>query len=259
MRKGIYGIIALAAMMAVFACGGRKGEAPLEDKTALQTMLKGDSTIYGLVCDGCTDSVLVFLPSDDSDPVKYDIIDATQGHKVFGHLKVGDWVAIMVDPEDSTVADLVVDLDQLKGTWCYQVMPQLRDIASMSKRMQKRMLREMPDSMKQALLAPREYGFTLKHQFSAMPVGFRGMRGSALDEESPVVYPEVPRYEEWHIWNGRLILSRDTRSLGDTTAIKGRSTMAHDTATLVMMTQDTLVLKFADRAQGYYRQRNAAK
>ena len=258
MKKQFFTCIAAFAMaLLATACGGKKGDAPEEGKLTSQLMLKNDSTVYGLVCDGCTDSVLVLLPSDDSDPVKYDIIDATQGHKVFGKLKIGDWVGIMVDPEDSTVATTVVDLDQLKGTWCYKVMPQFRDFATMSKRMQRRMMRDMPDSVKQTFLVPREYGFTLKRQFSASPVGLIGM-SNTLEDDSPVVYPAVAFYSEWHLWNGRLILTSDTDRGGDPThRHHGTAHLKNDTADFVMMTADTLVLAFRDRTQGYYRRANA--
>ena len=134
-------------------------------------------------------------------------------------------------------------------------MPQLRSYETMSKRMQRRMMRDMPDSVKQTFLIPREYGFTLKRQFSASPVGLIG-GGNSLEGESPVVYPEVPFYSEWHIWNGRLIL---TRQLGQTgfAAHAAPQKIANDTADFVMMTPDTLVLAFRDGEQGYYRRSNA--
>ena len=248
----------VAAVLLATACGGKKQEGAVEGALTSQLVLKNDSTVYGLVCDGCTDSVLVLLPSDDSDPVKYDIIDATQGHKVFGKLKIGDWVGIMVDPEDPKVANIVVDLDQLKGTWCYTVMPQFRDFASMSKRMQKRMMRDMPDSVKQTFLVPREYGFTLKRQFSASPVGMV-MGGNTLEDDSPVVYPEVPAYSEWHLWNGRLILTRmlDNHHGQGGAPGKGAPHIKNDTASFVLLTADSLVLAFGDRQQAYSRKANA--
>lgn len=249
----------LAALVALFmvGCGGKKDGGDEEPKVAdAQYVAKNDSMLYGLVCDGCTDSVLVFLPADDSDPVRYDIIDATQGHKVFGRLKIGDWVAICVDREDRKVADLVVDLDQLKGTWCYTVMPQFRDFATMSKRMQRRMMNNMPDSVKQTFLIPREYGFTLKRQYSASPVGMV-MGGNSLEDDSPVVYPEVPMYSEWHLWNGRLVLTRTLGLSHPGAAHNGRMKFVNDTASFVMMTPDTLVLAFGDRTQGYSRKANA--
>lgn len=254
--KLILGLMAVVAVLVLSACKDKKADGDKEPgKLTSQLLLRNDSTVYGLVCDGCTDSVLVLLPSDDSDPVEYEIIDAKQAHKIFGVLKIGDWVGVVLNKSDRKVADLVIDLDQLKGTWCYKVMPQLRSYETMSKRMQRRMMRDMPDSVKQTFLIPREYGFTLKRQFSASPVGLIG-GGNSLEGESPVVYPEVPFYSEWHIWNGRLIL---TRQLGQTgfAAHTAPHKIANDTADFVMMTPDTLVLAFRDGEQGYYRRSNA--
>ena len=109
----------------VFACGQRgnvENTVPESDKDGL---LEGDSMVYGLACEGCNDSVVVLLPMDGSDPVSYDIIEARLNQKVLGQMRVGDWIGLMRNAEDSTVADLVIDLDELKGTWCYVVMPKL--------------------------------------------------------------------------------------------------------------------------------------
>ena len=255
-KKLIIALSLLAAVFVVAGCKSDKAEEKNDAKASTPTTLKGDKTIYGLVCEGCTDSVLVLLPSDDSDPVKYDIIDATQAHKVFGKLSIGDWVGIVVDPTDKKVATLVINLDQLKGTWCYQVQPQLRDYESMSKRLQKRMMRDMPDSVKQTYLIPREYGFTLKRQYSATPVGFVAMANS-LEDESPVVYPEVPYYSEWHIWNGKLILSREANHVAGAQQSTAKQKLVNDTASFVMLTADSLVLDFGTHVQSYYSRANA--
>ena len=70
----------------------------------------------------------------------------------------------MVNKQDKHMADEVVNLDELKGIWCYIVMPQMRDYKKMSKKLQQRMMRDMPDSIKQTYLIPREYGFWLRRQ-----------------------------------------------------------------------------------------------
>ena len=116
-KKLILKILAFIAVVAITACTGRKADNGELAKSESLIELKGDSTIYGLVCDGCTDSVLVMLPADVSDPIKYDIIDAFQAHHVFGKMRIGDRVAILLDPTDHHVAQLVVNLDDLKGTW----------------------------------------------------------------------------------------------------------------------------------------------
>ena len=63
--------LALVALTMAFAgCGGGKNGKDIDKvKVVNDVRLPGDSTFYGLACDGCTDSVLVVLPADDSDPV----------------------------------------------------------------------------------------------------------------------------------------------------------------------------------------------
>ena len=239
-------IFAFIAAVAVMACSGHKAENAEEPQSEPMIELKGDSTVYGLVCDGCTDSVLVMLPADMSDPIKYDIIDAFQAHNVFGKMRIGDRVAILLDPTDRQVVQQVVNLDDLKGTWSYEVMPQFRDIASMSKRMQRRMMQNMPDSVKRTFLVPRRYGFTLKRENIATPVGLMPHE-NALDDESPVAYPEVPFYTEWHLWNGKLLLVRHDH-MGPAPS---KDHARIDTAQILMLRPDTLVLQFAGHVQGY--------
>lgn len=262
MRKLFYSIIALAAL-AFVACG-RKSEtvSPTEGHLTRDLQLSDDKTVYGLACDGCTDSVVYLLPNDGSDPVRYDIIDAKRNNRIIGKLKIGDWIGLVRNAEDSTVADMVIDLDQLKGTWCYVVMPKLRDYDQLSKRQQARMMRDMPDSVKETYLIPREYGFTLQRQFHAQPVGFV-RQATALEDESPVVYPVLPTYNAWHILNGRLILTRPENNEPVMLAMRkdGEKApdvkMVNDTADVLFMNEDSLVLLFRDHQQSYYKLSNA--
>ena len=66
---------------------------------------------------------------------------------------------------------MVIDLDQLKATWTYPVMPKLRDVSHLSKRQQARILANMPDSIVETYMVPRQYGFTLKRMSEAMAAG----------------------------------------------------------------------------------------
>lgn len=254
--KKIFQIVLFAFAITVMgACGSDKpGKGP-GPKSAKDNRLAGDSCIYGLACDGCTDSVLVLLPEDEGDPIRYEIIDARHMGKVFGRPKIGDRMALLVDPEDSLVADFVIDMDQLKGTWCYTVMPQMRAFENMSKRLQRRMERNMPDSLKQQLLVPREYGFTLSSNYTARPVGMV-MRENALDDDSPVVYPELKTYSEWHIWNGKLVLTHHPR--GAMAQGKKAPKAINDTTTIKFLGPDSLSIEFSDGSQqGYYRRSKA--
>ncbi len=211
----------------------------------------GDSTIYALVCEGSSDSILVFLPDpyDGSDPDTLDILDAMRHRQVFGHPAVGDRVAMMRDTADSKKATVVIVTQDLQGQWCYKVKPRWRrHISEMvvdSVDSVRTTVRELPDSVRRQLFAEREYGFTLKADSVALPVGMR-MRNA--EEDSPVVYPPLKRYMQWYLHNGKLLLVENSL---DTL---GRATpLSTDTAELVMLTPDTLVLRMSDGLHGYYR------
>jgi hypothetical protein len=62
-----------------------------EDAINTEQNAKGDSTVYGLACDGTNDSVIVFLPNSGGDPITYDIVGAMQNHRVIGKPQIGDW------------------------------------------------------------------------------------------------------------------------------------------------------------------------
>ena len=99
--------IAVIAALTLAACGGnKKGNDSVQ--VVKDVRLPGDSTFYGLACDGCTDSVLVVLPSDDSDPIKFNIIEAMRSHKVFGRPKIGDMMAVVINKDNKRKADMVM-------------------------------------------------------------------------------------------------------------------------------------------------------
>lgn len=241
--------MALAMALSIASCGGNthtKTAAP--DAPVTTQKAKGDSTVYGMACDGCTDSVLVFLGSTDGDPDTFDIIDARLQHRVMGKPRIGHNLALMLNPEDSSEATLVIDLNDLQGEWCYQATPKMRDLASLPKRVQRRMMASMPDSVKERLLVPKEFGFELKSSFAARPIGLT-MGSATTEDQSPVEYPPVKVYSEWAIYNGKLLL---TEERADPTG-KGKPTMTSDTAVIKLLMPDTLVLAFPDGERGYYR------
>lgn len=213
--------------------------------------ITGDKTVYGLACEGCNDSTILLLPNDGSDPVKYDIIDATRNHKVRGKIKTGDWICLLTNKSDKHVADFVMDLDQLRGIWCYIVMPKMRDYDKMSKRLQARMMENMSDSMKETFLIPREYGFWLKRQWQAQSVGYV-KESSTLAEESPVVYPQLGFYVAWGIWNGKIIIARGTPKFSDTGQVTVTN-MVNDTCDVDYLDADSLVLSSDGQSRSYYR------
>lgn len=257
--KAIIAAWGLVALMA--ACVQKETEKPLPEPTSegklnREQLLEGDSTIYGLACEGCNDSVVILLPGDGSDPVTYNIIDAHRHNRVMGRLKVGDWIGLMRNPTDSTVADFVLNLDELKGTWCYVVMPKWRDATNMTPQAQAILEESMPDSVKKEFFVPREYGFSLKRQWTAQSVGY--VRKSPLEDQSPVVYPRLLYFTEWHILNCRLVMtSREYQKKDDSEEME-LAGYRNDTCDVVFLSGDSLVLASDGESRGYYRRTNVA-
>jgi hypothetical protein len=185
-------------MLLTIACGSNQQPTVTDvadDAISLKKNLPGDSALYGLACYGCTDSVLVFLPYSGGDPDTFDIINAFLQHRIYGRPRIGDELAVTVNPEDRDEALSVVNMEMLKGEWCYQVLPQLRTLESMHKRMQRRMIERMPDSLRQLMMTPREYSLRLKRDYTASARG--GMRRrTTTDDMSPVEYPSIKRYTD---------------------------------------------------------------
>lgn len=257
--KAIFAAWGLVALMA--ACVQKETEKPLPEPTSegklnREQLLEGDSTIYGLACEGCNDSVVILLPGDGSDPVTYNIIDAHRHNRVMGRLKVGDWIGLIRNPTDSTVADFVLNLDELKGTWCYVVMPKWRDATNMTPQAQAILEESMPDSVKKEFFVPREYGFSLKRQWTAQSVGY--VRKSPLEDQSPVVYPRLLYFTEWHILNCRLVMtSREYQKKDDSEEME-LAGYRNDTCDVVFLSGDSLVLASDGESRGYYRRTNVA-
>ena len=243
-------IIAAAIFTITAACSSDKKS---DDKPAVvkDERIPGDSTFYGLACEGCTDSVVVVLPTDDSDPITFSIIDAMQSRQVFGRPKIGDQLAIVINKEDNRKADIVIDLDELKGTWVYQVMPKMRKMPHIAG-MPKPKASPERDSMIQKLMVPIEQGFKIKKQFTMEPVGLR-FKQTSLTGESPVEYPQAEYYKEWHVLNGRLVFTEGTIDTGSKKRRKLKP--QKDTVEIVLMMKDSLQLKFKDGIKAYYRKK----
>lgn len=249
-------LAAMAIVLCTMGCGEQKATPHrTEGHTNAELQLKGDQTIYGLACEGCTDSVILLLPNDGSDPVRYNIIEATRNRRVLGKIKTGDWVGLVLNKQDRTVADMAVNLDQLKGIWCYIVMPKMRDFDKMSKRMQNRMMNEMSDSLKETFLVPREYGFWLKRQWEAQSVGYV-REVSTLVDESPVVYPPLGYFVGWHIWNGHFVMVSGKPTYDKDNKVTGYTEVSYDTCSIDYLDDDSLVLSDRDGSRSYYRKDN---
>jgi hypothetical protein len=238
-------IILAATAMLLGAC--HSGTQTEKNSTVYNetVTLEGDSTVYGLACDGCTDSLLVYLPFSGGDPDTIDILNARVQRKVFGRPEVGDEVAFVLNASNKKVADLVINIDRLKGSWCYQVMPKLRRRLGASADSVVQLPPDFPDSLRKKWFQPREYGLELQRDNMVRPIGAQA-RGR--EQQGPVEYPEIKRYREWHIYNGHLLLMETRR---DTTG--ARKIVSTDTADIVVMRHDSLLLRFADHEQGYYR------
>ena len=91
----------LLIMILFTACGHKKQDTNAAMLKAMaQSRLEGDRSVYGLACEGCTDSVVVLLPEGGGDPVKYNVIEATRRRKVLGKLKTGDWICVVPNAKD---------------------------------------------------------------------------------------------------------------------------------------------------------------
>ena len=116
MKKAVF-ILTISAILMI-ACGSNRQHDTQSATEAISLFQNepGDSSLYGLACDGCTDSVLVFLPYAGGDPDTFDIIDAFQHRRIFGRPHIGDELVVILNPEDSAEAYMVFNMEELKDT-----------------------------------------------------------------------------------------------------------------------------------------------
>ena len=247
----------LFSLILLFAACGHSGNNDGDEQASgdnlsqepVERQLAGDSTIYGLACEGSNDSIIVILTSAESDPDTIDVLEARINRRVFGRPDIGDQVAILMNAERKSAADIVINIDRLKGEWCYQVMPRLRRRVSASSDSAVQLPPDFPDSLRRKWFQPREYGFEIRRDNTVRPIGMQ--RNEAERQPGPVEYPVLKRYRQWHVFNGHLLLSETRR---DTSG--HQQVISTDTADIVFMRRDTLQLRFADHEQGYYRRSN---
>jgi hypothetical protein len=227
----------------IVACGskGTKDGNKTSEAISIYEKMPGDLALYGLACDGCTDSVLILLPYSGGDPDTFDIINCRQQHRLLGRPHIGDALAVMVNPENRNEAVSVINLGTLEGQWCYMVEPTLRTIDGK--------VPPLPDSILKKLMVPMEYSLKLKADYSATATGNMRKNGN---NQSLAVYPDIHRYTEWRIFNGRLILHADTIA-GFT---KEGDKPVTDTADIVLLMRDSLVLRIGEKEQSYYRKKS---
>ena len=138
---------------------------------------------------------------------------------------------------------MVINLNMLQGQWCYMVTPTLRPSLS------GQAMPNLPDSIRKRIMAPREYGIRLKRDYTAFSIG--SYRPNNTDAMSLVQYPDIKRYTSWRIHNGKIILKADTIP-----GMNQEMVPESDTVSIALLRRDSLVLRFADHEQSYYRKKN---
>ena len=244
MKQTLFALLSATLLMA--ACSTQTASEQNDTSPGDALILPGDTTIYGLACEGCTDSLLVFITDVGGDPDTIDILNARVQRRVFGRPDIGDQVAIVLSADNKEVADLVINIDRLQGEWCYQVMPRLRPRAGASADSIVQLPPDFPDSLRKKWFQPREYGFELNRDRTVRPIGQE--RRETMRQQGPVEYPKLKRYRQWYIYNGHLLLCETRRD-----TLGNQQIISTDTADIIIMRHDTLQLRFATHEQGYYR------
>ena len=243
MKKKLTAALLTTLLAAACTTEPQKGETA----AGIPDRLPGDSTVYGLACDGCTDTLLIILTDINADPDTFNILEASSRRQIFGRPQIGDEMALVRNAADSMTADMAINLKRLKDTWCYMEQPKLRERAGVTDEMRRQMESRMPDSVMQRIMAPREFGLQFRSNHSVHTIGLQGVNA---EKNSPVTYAVPHRYNEWHLMNGRLLLSEVRRD-----SVGNRTVLHTDTVDLTLMRRDSLVLRFKDKEQGYYRRK----
>ncbi len=225
-------IIALFCSL-MTACGEKTQPQEAEEAISIQQNLPGDLTYYGLACDGSTDSILVLLPNKGGDPDTLNIINAFQKHRLYGRPHIGDQLAVILGKDSTDEVESVINMTTLQGEWHYLITPTLHH--------QLQNMPPLPDSVRQRIMVPHEHIIRLKNGGVAFSIGDQQR---TKDYMSPVEYPKQKRYTQWQLFNGRLILKGDTASHEQP-----------DTADILLLRQDSLVLRFNDHEQAYFKKK----
>ena len=104
--------VLLPMFLLFIACGKTEIMQEMKETTNIKSYVsKGDTMLYGLACDGCSDSVLVFLPDSGGHPINYSILEARLNHQVFGRPRIGDRMAVLVDTANPKALMLAKNAD----------------------------------------------------------------------------------------------------------------------------------------------------
>lgn len=92
--KKVFTLFILSAMV-LMAC--EQKQPPAGEPTEpidMHRNLPGDSTLYGLVCDGCTDSILILLPFSGETLIRSILsTPSTTGRSMADHRQVTNWLS----------------------------------------------------------------------------------------------------------------------------------------------------------------------
>ncbi len=238
----------------LFACGKREEKQEKPKSRDAKIELK-DGMLYCLACEGCNDTFVVVIPTGDLEakPLKFNVMKAFKRNKVIGRLEPGDWCAIMLNEKDKTVADMVINMDLVKGKWVHQVMPEEKENARAM------ILHENPDanvdSIINSYMIPVERGFELKRQGRAASIGV-GFLGND-DQDKPVTYPSGSTYASWKVVNGQIIFSEadsliDPKDPDMIRKIPNKN-CERDTCDFVLLLKDSLQISYKGKISSYYR------
>lgn len=249
----------LSLLAVLIACGERKENASnTNENTVRQNGFEvKDGMVYGLACEGCNDTFVVMIPTADLEgqPLKLNVLRAFKKHRVIGKLEPGDWCAVMLNEKDMTVADMVINMDLIKGKWVHQVMPTEKENARAM------ILHENPDanvdSIIQSYMLPVERGFQLMRQGKAASIGVSLLGVINTDEESFVEYPASSLYASWKVAYGKIIFSEaDSIIDPDDPDMKRKilnKNCERDTCDLVLLLKDSLQISYQGKVSSYYR------
>lgn len=239
MNKTAFLSIIISLVMAFVAgCAESTTNSPVQTCEPFERA-EGDSSIYALVAEGTNDSILVYLrlPYDGSDPDTLSILETRRNRQVFGRTDIGDAVAVVRCADDTTKAASIIVTQDLLGSWIYEVYPTLRRTPVNDSL--------LPQRLKEQLSVAREYTLTMRNDYTVFSFAERGHKD---DNMSPIVYPKARHYSQWRIYNGRLIFTETKRDSLDNSLPVGT-----DTADIIRLRRDTLVLHFAEDEHTYYR------
>ena len=250
--KHIY--LFLAAVLLAIACGKKENKA-VEKPVKKAGFEVKDGMIYGLACEGCNDTFVVMIPTSDLEgkPLKLNVMQAFKRKKIIGKLEAGDWCAVMLNKQDSTVADIVINMDLIKGKWVHQVLPIEKENARAMIRL------EDPDanvdSIIQSYMMPVERGFQLMRRGKAATVGTQFL--GEKDDNPFVEYPSGSSYDSWKVSYGQIILSEPDSIIDPKDPDMKRKVLnkncERDTCDFVMLLKDSLQISYKGKVSSYYR------